>query len=430
MLIYNLFPLLGGPFVTWPKHFERIAAMGFNWVFVNPIQRTGRSQSLYSVAEYNEFDPRLLDPKSSLAPETQFRSTVEAAQGLGLQMMTDLVANHCSVDSPLIKTHPEWFLWDSQERVVRASCLEDGKKVFWDDLAQFNHRDTSDPEGLYRYFSSVVEALYDRGFRAFRCDAAYQISPKFWSRLIGETKAKHPDALFLAETLGCPLDTALQTAAAGFDYVFNNLKWWNFRASWMSKQYLLMREIAPSVSFPESHDTVRLAEELHGNIEACKDRYLVSALFSAAVMMPMGFEFGFRRRLNVARTRPEDWEQTGIDISSHIRRVNAIKANHAVFQEDSPMEMHSTAEGNILILWKGSVHTPEEALIFINRDLQSGHGFHSDNLSSFVQTDHPFTDLSPGNKLQRITSPFHHEFRPGEALVLVTKRPPAADTGP
>jgi hypothetical protein len=39
-----------------------------------------------------------------------------------------------------------------------------------------------------------------------------------------------------------------------------------------------------------------------------------------------------------------------------------------------------------------------------------------------VQTNQPFTDLSPGNRLQRITSPFHYDFKPGEALVLATKR--------
>lgn len=422
MLIYNLFPLLAGPFVGWAKHFERIAAMGFNWVFVNPIQRAGKSQSLYSVADYHALDPRFLDPKSSLDPEAQLRSAVDAAEGLGLRMMIDLVANHCSVDADLIKHHPEWFLWESPDRVARAACLEEGKKVVWEDLAQFDHAHTKDPEGLYRHFFSVVEALCERGFRAFRCDAAYQIQAHFWQRLISDTKARHPDVLFLAETLGCPLDAALETARAGFDYVFNNLKWWDFRGPWMSKQYLLMREVAGSVSFPESHDTMRLAEEVHGNVELCKQRYLVSALFSAAVMMPIGFEFGFRRRLHVARTRPDDWEITGVDLTAHVRRVNAIKASHPIFQEDSPMEIQVSGDGNILILWKGSVHTSEEALIFINRDLHAQHGFHIDNLSAFVQTTQPLTDLSPGNRLQRITSPFHYDFKPGEALVLVTKR--------
>jgi starch synthase (maltosyl-transferring) len=43
MIIYNLFPLLAGKFTEWERHFLRISGMGFTWVFVNPIQRTGSS---------------------------------------------------------------------------------------------------------------------------------------------------------------------------------------------------------------------------------------------------------------------------------------------------------------------------------------------------------------------------------------------------
>ena len=35
MIIYNLFPLLAGPFAQWDGHLNRAAAMGFDWVFVN-----------------------------------------------------------------------------------------------------------------------------------------------------------------------------------------------------------------------------------------------------------------------------------------------------------------------------------------------------------------------------------------------------------
>jgi starch synthase (maltosyl-transferring) len=35
--IYNLFPLLAGSVPQWSDHLERIAAMAFDWVFVNPF---------------------------------------------------------------------------------------------------------------------------------------------------------------------------------------------------------------------------------------------------------------------------------------------------------------------------------------------------------------------------------------------------------
>jgi starch synthase (maltosyl-transferring) len=422
MLIYNLFPLLAGPFLGWAKHMERAAAMGFSWIFVNPIQRSGKSQSLYAVSDYDVLDPRMLDPHSALGPEEQLQTAMTAAGKLGLQMMTDLVANHCAVDSPLVKSHPEWFVWEGAGRVARPWCRENGKKVVWGDLALFDHRHTRDTEGLYRFFRGVVEGLCARGFRGFRCDAAYQLPTAFWRRLISETKAAHPETIFLAETLGCQLDQTLRTASAGFDYVFNSFKWWDFRGAWLTKQYAIVRDASRTVSFAESHDTPRLADELHGHIEACKQRYLVSALFSSAVMMPIGFEFAFRRRLHVVRTRPEDWEDTGVDLRSYIKRVNALKTAHAIFQEDSPVEIQSTGNDNILVLWKGSAHTREEVLLIVNRDLHGTHGFQCDNLSWFVQSGNPFTDLSPENPMRRVHTPFRYDLRPAQALVLQTNR--------
>ena len=50
MLIYNLFPLLAGPCGRWEPHLKRAADMGFDWVFVNPVQKPGSSGSLYSIA--------------------------------------------------------------------------------------------------------------------------------------------------------------------------------------------------------------------------------------------------------------------------------------------------------------------------------------------------------------------------------------------
>ena len=74
MLIYNLFPLLAGPFDQWEPHLKRAAAMGFDWVFVNPIQKLGRSGSLYSIADYFAINKALLRPKSKLGADDQVRA--------------------------------------------------------------------------------------------------------------------------------------------------------------------------------------------------------------------------------------------------------------------------------------------------------------------------------------------------------------------
>jgi starch synthase (maltosyl-transferring) len=422
MMIYNLFPLLAGKFSDWERHFARASEMGFNWVFVNPIQQPGRSGSLYSIADYFGFNPVLIDHKSQRTPQQQAKEAIRMAKSLGLRCMVDLVINHCSCDAGLVKAHPEWFVWASRGHVAHPFCDENGKKVVWKDLARFDHKHTRDKEGLFHFFLDVVQFLIELGFKGFRCDAAYQVPKGLWKRLIHETKKRYPDVIFFAETLGCQPDQTRETARAGFDYIFNSSKWWDFKSHWLMKQYALTREIAPSISFPESHDTVRLSEELHGNIEGLKQRYLFSALFSAGVTMPIGFEFGFRKKLHVVKTRPSDWETTDVDLTSFIKKVNRIKAEHAVFQEDAPTEMINHGNPNVLIMWKASTKTQEEALLILNKDTDHEQHFYAEDLHEFVQAGAPLVDLSPEYPVAFIPAPFAYDLRPGQGIVMITTR--------
>ena len=150
MKIYNLFPLLAGEFKQWDSHIERASSMGFDWIFVNPLQKTGASGSLYSIADYFQLNPQFVNKRSRKKPETQLKETLQNAEKkYGVRFMIDLVINHCAIDSEIIKQHPEWFVRDSSGNVANPFCMEDGHKVVWRDLARFDHERTTDPEGLY-----------------------------------------------------------------------------------------------------------------------------------------------------------------------------------------------------------------------------------------------------------------------------------------
>ncbi len=421
LIIYNLFPLLAGKFPEWGKHMERAAEMGFNWLFVNPIQLPGKSGSLYSIRDHARYNPVLVDDQSSESPKEQVTAAIEQAKELGLRVMIDLVVNHCAVDSDLLDKHPEWFSWESQGRVAHPWADENGKKVVWEDLAKFDHRNSRDREGLYKFFKNFVDSQIELGFEGFRCDAAYQVPGDFWSRLIGETRQKHPDVRFFAETLGCPPGQTIKTARAGFDYIFNSSKWWDFRKPWLMEQYVLTRDIVPSIAFPESHDTVRLCDELNGNVAGLKQRYWFAALFSAGVMIPIGFEFGFRKKLHVVKTRPEDWEDTNIDLRSFITEVNRIKSEHPVFREDAPTELIDHGNQQVLVMWKGSAHTTEEALLILNKDIHNRQNIHADKLQEDFQAGTPIEDLSLDYPLDYIPTPFSYDLNPGQVLVLVNQ---------
>ncbi len=418
MRIYNLFPLLAGTFNHWQPHLTDAAEMGFNWVFVNPIQAPGASRSLYSIKDYFSINP-VLCAEGPQSPEDQVRSVVAEAERLGLRMMIDLVVNHCAYDSELLQRHPEWFVKENG-RIANPFCIHDGEKVVWRDLAQFDHHHSSDAEGLYRYCREIVGYLLNLGFTGFRCDAAYQIPAAFWRRLIDDVKREHPEAAFVAETLGCTPDQTRQTAEAGFNAVFNSSKWWDFESPWLLEQYHLTRATVPSISFAESHDTPRLFEEQHGNLDAMKQRYLFSALFSAGVMMPMGFEYGFRKPLHVVNTKPSDWEETGVDITAFIREVNLIKSHYRVFQEESITELWSCPNPSILLLWKASASDSSQALIILNKDVWNRQYCHIDDLYRYVQNAPALVDVSPQWPMDHLPTPFEYELLPGMARVLVT----------
>ena len=84
--------------------------MGFDWVFVNPIQQLGGSGSRYSIADYFAINKTLLASRSKLGAADQVRAMAETAKGHGLLLMIDLVINHCAEDSDLVQRHPEWFV--------------------------------------------------------------------------------------------------------------------------------------------------------------------------------------------------------------------------------------------------------------------------------------------------------------------------------
>ncbi len=333
--IYNLFPLLAGPLPGWASHLARARAMEYNWIFVNAFHQAGLSGSLYAVKDYYAIDRRLL--AGNAAPLDQLRGMLAEAARLGLAVMMDLIVNHVAIDSPLTQDHPDWFRRDQGGGLVHPGAEDGERQVVWGDLAQVDNARSADRAALWAYWRDLALHYAGLGFRGFRCDAAYQVPAALWRYLIEAVKAKYPGVVFCAETLGCMPQQTLATASAGFDFIFNSSKWWDFAEPWCLEQYALLAPVVPSISFPESHDTPRLAQELGGDRAAALQRYAFAALFSSGVMMPIGFEFGFRRRLHVVKTTPADWETPAWDLSDAITAINRTKAAHRPLNEEGPI---------------------------------------------------------------------------------------------
>jgi starch synthase (maltosyl-transferring) len=397
-LIYNLFPRLVGNLLKWPEHTARAQQMGFDWVFINPFHAPGFSGSLYAVKDFYRINP-LFAPPGSDDPLALLRQVIEEIHGQGLLAMMDLVINHTAKDSPLVKTNPSWFRRDKDGYVVSPSAIDpaDARNItVWDDLAEVDNAHSEDRHELWAYWTALVQFYLDLGFDGFRCDAAYKVPARLWRQLVDAAHRCRASTVFVAETLGARMAEVVALKDAGFDYFYNSSKWWHFDKPWCLAQHERLGAIAPSISFPETHDTGRLMEETGGLVQVQKQRYAFAATFSEGLMMPIGYEFGFRQRLNVALTQPAHWEKTSIDLQPMIRRINALKKSTPILRTEGSWSLLDTdLDRPTVRLGKRTDHTSDvyDLVVLVNKDWCKGHESDAPPVSIFARADSKLTKI-------------------------------------
>jgi len=415
--IYNLFPLLVGSITQWEEELERIAGMGFNWVYINPFHYPGFSGSLYAVKDYYRINPLFLGDANA-EPFELLQRFLQKAEGLGLSVMMDLVINHTAKDSVLVKKHPQWFKRNPDGSIKSPWAIDpaDARRVtVWGDLAEIDYGNHTVQREILTYWQDLVKFYIGLGFKGYRCDAAYKIPSDLWSLLIKGAKSLCPQISFFAETLGCRLREVEALAHSGFDYLFNSSKWWDFHQEWLLKQYEGFRQIAPSISFPESHDTPRLAKEVGGRVKIVKLRYLFAAFFSQGILMPIGYEYGFQKRLNVLRTRPSDWEEPALGLTKFITEVNLMKASCPVLNEEGPIERLSQVKDPVVILVKSSERFPGKVLALINSDTKRPHqvNLNPQVVEGFIE------ELTP--EIAQVSSSLPMELEPAQMRIYYVR---------
>ena len=374
--IYNLFPTLAGTVRQWGDHLPRIAAMGFNAVYVNPFHYPGFSGSLYAVKDYYRLNPRFRGGEPG-DDDRLLHDFTTAATACRLRVIMDLVVNHTSKDSELVARHPEWFARDENGEIQSPFATDPAdprRKTVWGDLAELDY---AGPQRgvIVAYFQEVVRHYLGLGFAGFRCDAAYKVPAEAWRALTDAAKAAAPEALFCAETVGAPKEAVMALAGAGFDYLYNSVKWWDFKSAWLLEQYEGFRHIAPSIGFPESHDTPRLAVELRaagipeGEIEPrYRQAYAFAAAYSTGVLMPMGFEYGWGRRLAVVPGRDETAEPKRFDLSLFVAEINSMKLAIPALNEEGPQRLLHSGDDDLIVLERRTESTADRVRIIVNRD--------------------------------------------------------------
>jgi glycosidase len=145
--------------------------------------RKGPLGSPYAVQDYYAIN-------SSFGTKDDFKRLVSEAHQHGMKVIIDIVANHTSWDSVLLKSHPEWFKHDAQGHVIPPN-------PDWSDVAGLDY---SHPE-LRAYMIEMLKYwLRNFDLDGFRCDVAGEVPTDFWESARLELEKINPKLVMLAES--------------------------------------------------------------------------------------------------------------------------------------------------------------------------------------------------------------------------------------
>jgi starch synthase (maltosyl-transferring) len=356
---------VSGTLRTCADGIGRIAAMGFNVLYLTPVHPIGRT---FRKGRNNALKALPGDPGSPYAigssagghdaihPDLgtfeDFDYLVTRARELGLEVALDL-ALQCSPDHPWVTQHPEWFTHRPDGSIAYA---ENPPKKY-QDIYPLNF--DNDPEGIYQEILRIVRLWVDHGVTIFRVDNPHTKPLPFWERLIAQVAQDAPDVIFLAEAFTRP--PMMRTLAlVGFHQSYTYFAWRNTKEE--VEEYL--EELAgPEGSFlrpsiwPTTHDILTPYMQ-RGGFNAFKIRAILAATYAPT----WGIYSGYELAENVARPGSEEqldnekYEYKVRDYSSSravfmsglLGQLNEIRATHPALHHLRNVTVHPTSDDSTI----------------------------------------------------------------------------------
>jgi cyclomaltodextrinase len=188
-IIYEVFPRAfseDGNFAGVTRQLDRLRDLGVSILWLMPIHAMGQQKkkgtigSPYAVRDYYSINP-------AYGTKEDLKRLVNEAHKRGLKVIIDIVANHTSWDSVLMK-HPEFYKHDAHGKIIWP--------YDWTDVAWLNY----DNAKLRGYMIEMLK-YWIRKFDldGFRCDVAGEVPVDFWEHARSEIEKVKPDVLFIAE---------------------------------------------------------------------------------------------------------------------------------------------------------------------------------------------------------------------------------------
>ncbi len=366
---------VSGTLRTAAAELDRIAAMGFDVVYLTPIHpigttnRKGRNNTLVAEPE-DPGSPYAIGSAAGghdaihpdLGTFEDFDAFVAAARERGMEVALDL-ALQCSPDHPWLKEHPEWFT----TRVDGTIAYAENPPKKYQDIYPLNF--DNDPEGIYREIVRVLEVWIDHGVTIFRVDNPHTKPVAFWQRLLGEFRATHPEVLFLAEAFTAP-PMMQGLGAVGFHLSYTYFAWRNNKKEIEDYLWELAREsdarLRPAF-WPTTHDILTPYMQ-HGGRNAFAIRAVLAATGSPTWGIYSGYELvenvprpGFEEQIDNEKYefKPRDWDAARSNgIQDLLTSLNRIRSRHTALQRLRELRINPTSNDAVLSFTRFS--RPEE----------------------------------------------------------------------
>lgn len=235
---YELFPRSAslqkgrhGTFQDCIKLLPRVAAMGFDVLYLPPIHpigkvnRKGKNNNVRAAAGEpgspwaigsDEGGHKAIHPE--LGTLDDYKALIAEASKLGIDIALD-VAFQCAPDHPYVKEHPEWF----KQRPDGTIQYAENPPKKYQDIYPFNF-ETERWKELWEELKSVIIYWIEQGVTIFRVDNPHTKPIPFWEWAISEVHKVYPDTIFLAEAFTRPKIMA-SLGKIGFNQSYTYFTW-------------------------------------------------------------------------------------------------------------------------------------------------------------------------------------------------------------
>jgi starch synthase (maltosyl-transferring) len=378
-------PTRHGTFADVVTRLPAISAMGFDVLYFPPIHPIGRvnrkgRDNAPRAAEGEPGSPYAIGSEEggheaihpALGTLDDFRRLRDAAARHGMELALDF-AVQCAPDHPWLRQHPDWFEWRPDGSIRYA---ENPPKKY-EDIVNVDFYAGSAVPALWQALCDIVLLWAGEGVRLFRVDNPHTKPLPFWEWLIGEVRAKYPDAVFLAEAFTRP-KVMYRLAKIGFSQSYTYFTWRNTKAElteYLTELTTNARDFFRPHFFVNTPDINPVFLQTSG-----RPGFLIRAALAATLSGLFGVYSGFE--LCEARALPGreeyassekyeirawDWEAPG-NIIAEITRLNRIRRANPALQTHLGISFHNAFNDQILYFSKAAPDLQNVILVAVNLD--------------------------------------------------------------